>query len=176
MDEEACNFSPVANTDDGNCCYDHCFQAEAVEEVEIESGVDGSILVLVPTEGQVHACLPWGCYVVRGATGVSWNGLEAQGELYGDGQLFEVGTSECLGCTQSLACNYAPLAMFDDAGCDLVVADFNGDQFVAIDDMLLLLSEFGNCTSTTCIADIDGDSDVGVNDLLLLLSAFGTGC
>ena len=176
MDEEACNFSPVANTDDGNCCYDHCFQAEAVGEVEIESGVDGSILVLVPTEGQVHACLPWGCYVVRGATGVSWNGLEAQGELYGDGQLFEVGTSECLGCTQSLACNYAPLAMFDDAGCDLVVADFNGDQFVAIDDMLMLLSEFGNCTSTTCIADIDGDSDVGVNDLLLLLSAFGTGC
>ena len=176
MDEEACNFSPVANTDDGNCCYDHCFQAEAVGEVEIESGVDGSILVLVPTDGQVQACLPWGCYVVRGATGVSWNGLEAQGELYGDGQLFEVGTSECLGCTQSLACNYAPLAMFDDAGCDLVVADFNGDQFVAIDDMLMLLSEFGNCTSTTCIADIDGDSDVGVNDLLLLLSAFGTGC
>ena len=176
MDEEACNFNSLANTDDGNCCYDHCFQAQASGEVEIESGVDGSIVVLVPTEGQVLACLPWGCYVVRGASEVSWNGLEAQGEFYGDGQLFELGTSECLGCAQSLACNYEPLAMFDDESCELVVADFNGDQFVSIEDMLTLLSEFGNCGSATCISDVDGDDDVGVNDLLVLLSAFGTGC
>lgn len=66
--------------------------------------------------------------------------------------------------------------MFDDESCELVVADFNGDQFVSIEDMLTLLSEFGNCGSATCISDVDGDDDVGVNDLLVLLSAFGTGC
>ena len=140
MDEEACNYNSLANTDDGNCCYDHCFQAQALGEVEIESGVDGSVVVLVPTEGQVHACLPWGCYVVRGASEVSWNGLDAQGDSYGDGQLFEVGTSECLGCTQSLVGNHAPLAMFEDESCDLKKPT-TGDQFVSIDDMLLLLSE-----------------------------------
>ena len=94
MDEEACNYNSLANTDDGSCCYDHCFQAQASGEVEIESGMDGSVVVLVPTEGQVQACLPWGCYVVRGASEVSWNGLDAQGESYGDGQLFEVGHNQ----------------------------------------------------------------------------------
>jgi hypothetical protein len=39
---------------------------------------------------------------------------------------------------------------------------------------LLVLSEFG-CLSG-CTADVDGDTYVNVADILLLLSAFGTAC
>ena len=90
--------------------------------------------------------------------------------------LLEVGTTECLGCTDELACNYAPLAAFDDCACQLVVGDFTGDQFVGIHDILMLLSQIQSCVpEDNCIADIDANGVVGIDDLLILLSSYGEG-
>jgi hypothetical protein len=43
-----------------------------------------------------------------------------------------------------------------------------------VEDLLLLLSEFG-CT-TGCEGDVDGDGAVSVADVLALLGVFGTPC
>jgi hypothetical protein len=45
---------------------------------------------------------------------------------------------------------------------------------ITVADVLLVLSEFG-CVSG-CTADVDGDTYVNVSDILLLLAAFGTAC
>ena len=42
-------------------------------------------------------------------------------------------------------------------------------------DVLAVLSEFG-CANTNCLYDIDGDNAVTVNDVLMVLSAFGNPC
>ncbi len=49
--------------------------------------------------------------------------------------------------------------------------DLDGDGVVGVDDLLILLSQWGACSG--CSADFDGDGQVGVDDLLLLLAYFG---
>ena len=102
------------------------------------------------------------------------------------------------GCTNSLACNYAPDATEDDGSCiypeegytcdgacindsngdgicdSFCQEDLNSDGYITIQDLLLILSEFG-CTSS-CENDINQDGYVAVDDLLLVLSEFGNTC
>ena len=55
-----------------------------------------------------------------------------------------------------------------------VPGDLNGDGVVNVQDLLQLLSEWGNCPAKgPCPADITGDGVVGVNDLLDLLANWG---
>jgi parallel beta-helix repeat protein len=51
-------------------------------------------------------------------------------------------------------------------------ADIDGDGLVAIEDLLMLLSEYGDCP-TPCDSDINGDGSVSIDDLLELISAWG---
>lgn len=54
-------------------------------------------------------------------------------------------------------------------------ADVNCDGEVNVDDLLELLSQYGECPDPAdCSGDLDGDGDVDVNDLLSLLAAYGT--
>jgi hypothetical protein len=53
-------------------------------------------------------------------------------------------------------------------------ADFDGSGFVAVPDLLAILSEYG-CNSG-CTKDLTGDDDVDTGDLLAFLSVFGTQC
>ncbi|MDA0728997.1 MAG: hypothetical protein O3B70_00390 [Bacteroidetes bacterium] len=53
-------------------------------------------------------------------------------------------------------------------------ADYNGDGHRGVDDLLMLLSEFG-CLQN-CPADNDLDDLVGVGDLMNMLSVFSLGC
>ena len=63
----------------------------------------------------------------------------------------------------------------DDGICDsLCSEDINSDGLVNIQDLLLLLSEFG-CVSL-CENDVNLDGQVTVEDLLLILSEFGVYC
>ena len=57
------------------------------------------------------------------------------------------------------------------SGC---ATDLNGDGVTTVQDLLLVLSEFG--CNTSCTADINGDGFVTVADILLILGAFGVGC
>ena len=49
--------------------------------------------------------------------------------------------------------------------------DVNGDGVVDFNDLLLVLSAWGDCAG--CAEDVDGDGMVGFTDLLLILSAWG---
>ena len=61
--------------------------------------------------------------------------------------------------------------LFPEPSCP---ADFNGNYFVEIDDLLGLLTSFG-CVSS-CQGDLDSDGAVGIGDLLVLLSSVGSPC
>ena len=52
--------------------------------------------------------------------------------------------------------------------------DLNGDGTVGVDDLLILLGNWGPCADCDdCVADLDGDCSVGVKDLLILLGNWG---
>ncbi|MHC4306175.1 MAG: hypothetical protein ACYSW2_17105 [Planctomycetota bacterium] len=54
-------------------------------------------------------------------------------------------------------------------------ADIDGNLSVGINDFLLMLAVWGQCSDppTPCPADVDGDGTVGIIDFLLLLAAWG---
>jgi len=57
--------------------------------------------------------------------------------------------------------------------------DIDGDGQVALSDLAILLSAFGQCTGDPgfdAAADLDGDGCVALGDLAVLLSAFGLPC
>lgn len=95
---------------------------------------------------------------------------------------------EIPGCTDESACNFDPLAT-DSADCTYAEAgldcegnplsscpeDFNNNGLVEIQDLLILLGDFG-CTESPCPADLNGDGITSIADMLALLSAFGTTC
>ncbi|MDA9864008.1 M43 family zinc metalloprotease [Flavobacteriales bacterium] len=103
------------------------------------------------------------------------------------------------GCTDPLACNFEFDATEDDGSCLFTtdalgicggdcVADNNSDGIcdptcpqdldqdgiVAVNDVLIMLSDFG--CSSICMADINLDGIVSVEDFLLVLSEFGNSC
>ena len=53
--------------------------------------------------------------------------------------------------------------------CSQALADLDGDGFVGVMDLMMLLGQFGPC-SGSCWADMDHDGMVGVTDLLILLA------
>ena len=50
--------------------------------------------------------------------------------------------------------------------------DIDGSGNVGVDDLLLVINQWGSCSS--CIADINGDGQVGVDDLLFIISDWGS--
>jgi hypothetical protein len=55
-----------------------------------------------------------------------------------------------------------------------IPGDLDGDGFVGVKDLLILLGGWGPCADCDdCIADLDGDCNVGVKDLLILLGNWG---
>lgn len=53
-------------------------------------------------------------------------------------------------------------------------SDLDDDDLVTVNDMLLLLADFG--CSSNCSADVNEDGSVTVADMLALLSEFGQSC
>ena len=52
--------------------------------------------------------------------------------------------------------------------------DTNGDDFVDVDDVLIVIDAWGDCVpDQDCPADVDGDGLVNVNDILLVISEWG---
>jgi hypothetical protein len=79
-----------------------------------------------------------------------------------DGDIIEIGIP---GCTYSEACNYNDEAEFDDGTCAFPEEGFN-----------CFGEAVGGVSTNTCPSDIDADGVIAVNDLLLLLGDFGDPC
>ena len=83
------------------------------------------------------------------------------------------------GCTAATACNFDPLTNLDDGSCEYstcidCVGDTNFDGVTNINDLVILVSNFG-CTEH-CEGDTDGDFDVDIYDLINLSNYFGMSC
>lgn len=83
------------------------------------------------------------------------------------------------GCTDPTACNYNPAATCDDASCDFTSCancpgDFNEDGAINVNDLLILLAEFG--CSNACVTDMNGDGLVSATDATIFFGLFGTSC
>ena len=61
-----------------------------------------------------------------------------------------------------------------DLNPDSCPADLDDDNFVGVNDVLMLLGEFG--CSTGCTTDLDGDGVVAIGDVLDMLGTFGENC
>ena len=53
-------------------------------------------------------------------------------------------------------------------------ADLDGDNFIGVNDVLMLLGEFG--CSVDCTTDLNGDGVVAIGDVLDMLGMFGESC
>ncbi len=62
--------------------------------------------------------------------------------------------------------------VFDCYDPDPACPDPNGDGTVNIDDLLIVLDEFGTC-SEACAGDVDGNGSVTIDDVLELISGWG---
>lgn len=135
----ACNFNAFATVDDGTCsfCENNCFRIElndaggdgwngavwSLLDQATGAGIDGGTLVngIYSIEAP---CLEDGCYTFSVTAGsapneVSWTLDGADGGLLtgfaGESVQFSVGG--LLGCTNSQASNYDPIACTDDGSC-----------------------------------------------------------
>lgn len=76
------------------------------------------------------------------------------------------------GCTDSAAANYDANASTDDGSC-LYTSQYVNAQYnvgYAAGEASVI------CPEPSCLGDLDGDSFVAVNDLLTLLTVFGDNC
>lgn len=72
---------------------------------------------------------------------------------------------------------YTPTQVILTATTPQLPGDLDGDCDVDIQDLAVLLSNFGtNSGATPAMGDVDGDGDVDIADLALLLASFGSGC
>ena len=69
-----------------------------------------------------------------------------------------------------------PLSPNSGITSDPCPQDLNLDGSVTVQDVLLLLSNFGCSAPEPCLGDTDGDNYVGVSDVLDMLSTFGSNC
>ena len=53
--------------------------------------------------------------------------------------------------------------------------DINGDGWVGVDDLLIVIANWGQCNPAECPADLNGDGWVGVDDLLIVIANWGPG-
>ncbi|MDA8979020.1 hypothetical protein N9F63_00520, partial [bacterium] len=114
------------------------------------------------------------CEVCNAQGGVDLQDADGDGVCDGD---------EIVGCQDSDACNYDATAT-DPGSCDYDCAeepagcesDLNNSGVVGVEDLLLLLADFG-CVSGNCSGDVNDDGITGVSDILVLLSSFSVeGC
>jgi hypothetical protein len=83
-------------------------------------------------------------------SGIAANGSGTSGDQYA-GTTFTISEAapvSTAGCTYAQACNFDEMATLDDGSCDFdsctLSADINGDGTVAVADLLILLSQFGD--------------------------------
>lgn len=132
-DSQAQNFDPIADVDNGSCCYENWFTVDAGENVYyVEfSSLNSLNGILVPFE-YYGFCGSLGCYsmvvyaydsqqpapvtiLVNGSVVFQEDIMISEVTLTGQAG-FTLGL-QTSGCTSSFACNYNPSATCDDGSC-----------------------------------------------------------
>ena len=153
-DEEAINYNPAADYDDGSCVFGvaGCTDATACNYEEEATLDDGSCVFPEPGLNCDGTCV---------------------NDVDGDGVCDE---NEVLGCTNPEALNYDEAATDDDGSCEVLGCTYalaNNYNEAATDDD-------GSCefdlTGSSCPGDLDGSGLVQLNDLLDFLLVYGTYC
>ena len=71
------------------------------------------------------------------------------------------------------------ISMMSNSGesspASLSPGDINGDGWVGVDDLLIVIAKWGQCNPAECPADLNGDGWVGVDDLLIVIANWGPG-
>jgi len=62
------------------------------------------------------------------------------------------------------------IALIHEAG---MWTDADGSGVVNIEDLLIVLSEYSNCTED-CSGDLDDDGDVDIEDMLIVIGGWGS--
>jgi hypothetical protein len=146
-DTTACNFDSSAESNDGSCIYPPASYLDCNGDCLNDGDLDG-----VCDELEIPGCML--------EDALNYNPI-ATNE---DGSCI---MPEDGGCTYASACNYDSSAIADDGTC--VFAD------PGYDCEGNLLEECQGAT-TDCVGDINNSGNVSVDDLLLLLSNFGNFC
>jgi hypothetical protein len=94
---------------------------------------------------------------------------DGQGIETGEGLTFSTDNLDVLGCTDPEATNYNPAATIQFGPC-FFQGDFNQDGETTVEDLLILLQQFG-CTECPS-GDLNGDGIVGVQDILIFLMLY----
>lgn len=68
------------------------------------------------------------------------------------------------------------MALAEPSACNICPGDANGDGFVNLDDLDLVLTNFGQAVTPFTSGDVTGDGQVNLDDLDLVLTQFGTDC
>jgi len=156
---------------------------------------DMRVLVLqVTTTGSISGTLNYQVFPL----GVGADQVQISVDFDGAGAFGDGTIENACGCMDDSACNYDPSAEYDDESCiyaevlydcngecindangdgicdSICPEDLDSDGYITIQDLLLILSDFG--CDTVCENDITQDGYVAVDDLLLVLSEFGNTC
>ena len=157
--------------------------------------IDGRVFFMqITTSGSISGTLNYQVFPL----GVGADQVQISVDFDGAGTFCDGTIENACGCMDDTACNYDPSAEYDDESCIYaeVLYDCNGDcindansdgicdlpcsedldydGYITIQDLLLILSDFG--CDTACENDITQDGYVAVDDLLLVLSEFGNSC
>ena len=179
VDTNACNYDESATVDNESCCYSYCvsgeIESESLEILNINTGEEVTAQVL---ENNFNICLEEdGCYLISGASSISFDGNVIQTTSLDNAFILEAGTNNCIGCNDELACNYTDQAYFNDNSCEYLEGDFNYNHIVDVTDLLFFLTEYGQCDPEQyCVSDLNDDGYVTSNDLLIILALYDTTC
>ena len=143
---------------------------------------NGNILITEGASGEIREIdeneqVVWNYRNPIGAFGAATQGAPApanmvfRAERYAAAHPGLAGRDLTAGTVLEITIETPSCVVFPEPSCP---ADFNGNYFVEVEDLLVMLTSFG-CT-TTCEGDIDGDGSVGIGDLLVLLSTVGSPC
>jgi hypothetical protein len=127
----------------------------------------------------------WADWPQTGPTFLRGARLSHEGELLWSPPVIDASTNDSSKHRLEAAINCHDMALLAWGGGDvyaqnvradgtlgLRAGDVNGDGAVDVDDLLLLLADWG-CTGAGCVGDLNGDGDTNTADLLLLLADWG---
>ena len=146
-DASACNYLEIASVDDGSCISPDLLYADNDGD-----GFGDANVTTIGCEGSLIG-------YVTNATDCD----DSRNDVYPGAPGTQDGVDN--------DCSGGPLSPEETADCP---EDLNNDGFVNVNDILLLLGEFG--CAVNCTFDLNGINGVDVSDFLLLLGAYGLPC